>query len=127
MHLISAVNLLALDVKILDQPDINEGYKRILITTNSGSFNCIVDDEYNDITGENPYAALQAILLTCLELEDGGQLTRELIEKDGKAQVSLNDFWQVYLDKVPSPRRIVSSMEWQLNSGAAYILRSLKV
>ena len=133
-HLIHAVNRLNLEFNV--QPDtvsLPESFCVAAITGNLGDFLCLVDDEYEDITGHNHPRALQAVLLTILDYEDEKSdeiwFSKNGFSDGGESPKSfllgLKDFWQCYQKNVENPTRIVSPLSWQLSSDDAAILRSL--
>ena len=125
-HLVSAVDQLAIVIiKILPDKHLPQGFKRVVIKSQRGRFECIVDDEYNDLT-KNAYSALQAILFSIedvIENDDGEILP--VLEKEPKAKQALLEFWRYYQQEIENPEIGISSYDWQLNSGDAAILRNL--
>lgn len=108
-------------------------FQALRITSTSGAFECLVDDEYEDIDGTNPVAALQALILTILDDEDA-KSDADWFERNSFSGVGdearallagLSSFWRAYQAEVAEPTRSVDPHAWQLNSGQAHCLRHL--
>lgn len=125
-HLIETVN--RLEIKISRSAEIKDvaGFIRVQIDTTFGSFTTIIDDEYDDVS-KNDYAALQAVLLTILDLiEEPHCEVGRTLDKYPEDKKQLLAFWFHYQQEVEIADLTVCEFEWQLNSGDAFKLRNLK-
>ena len=123
-HLIDVVHLLQFKIRRSPKSDLLEGYTRIEILTLQDSYTCIVDDEYHDLC-KNPYAALQVILLSAMDLEDLQGELMQVLANHPKERHALQRFWHDYKATVAHAEVCVAPLDWQINAHTAQILRGL--
>lgn len=122
-HLIKAVDELNLEIThSQDRVLTEEGYVLVHIEGEVGAFSFIVDDEYSDISqGRNTPQALNAVLLTILDVQDGHDDPALLLKQ---YRGSMEAFWSEYKKRISNPEITVSPLAWQINDAEAQALRS---